>query len=205
MGIKKLKVAASNTRSVEVVEPSDRFIRSEKLLDELVSFLRKGGQHVVLTQGTFDLVHIGHARYVRKAKSYGSVLIVGVDDDKKARGRKGSNRPFIPLTERMEMLAHLRGVDFVVVKKHSHPKWHLIKLICPDTLIAVEGTYTEDEINELRDICGRVVVLPRQAATSTSAKIRKATLAGTEALLGALTRGLPNFLAEAQKVAVEEA
>lgn len=165
--------------------------------DELIPFLervRASNKSIVLTQGTFDLIHIGHARYIREAKRHGNILIIGVDDDEKARERKGENRPVVPLVERMEMLTHLRYVDAVVTKKASHPKWYLIKLIHPDTLIAVEGTYTDEQVGELSEFCGQVVVLPRQAKTSTSSKVRTLVLDGAENLTRILKERLPGFV-----------
>lgn len=127
---------------------------------------------IVLTQGVFDLIHIGHARYCVEAAQYGDVLIVGVDSDEKVKKRKGPDRPVVPQAERMEMLTHLKGVDHVVLKPADRPKWELIKLVKPDVLIATKDTYSEKELEQLNEFCGEVVVLKPQATTSTSAKIR---------------------------------
>lgn len=138
----------------------------------IVKQLRREHKKIVLTQGSFDLVHIGHARYCDKARDYGDVLIVGVDNDEKVRQRKGPNRPIVPEDERMEMLTHLRSVDFVVLKEAGEAKFNLIKLIKPDVLIATAETYDAKTIKELEKICGKVVVLDPMATTSTTAKIR---------------------------------
>lgn len=139
---------------------------------QVVKQLRAKKQKIVLTQGSFDLVHIGHARYCDMARDYGDVLIVGVDSDEKVRQRKGPNRPIVPEDERMEMLTHLRSVDYVVLKEAGEAKFNLIKLIKPDVLIATAQTYDEKTIKELEKICGKVVVLEPMATTSTTAKIR---------------------------------
>lgn len=139
---------------------------------QIVKQLRAKKQKIVLTQGSFDLVHIGHARYCDMARDYGDVLIVGVDSDEKVRQRKGPNRPIVPEDERMEMLTHLRSVDYVVLKEAGEAKFNLIKLIKPDVLIATAQTYDEKTIKELEKICGKVVVLEPMATTSTTAKIR---------------------------------
>jgi len=139
---------------------------------QVVKQLRAKKQKIVLTQGSFDLVHIGHARYCDMARDYGDVLIVGVDSDEKVRQRKGPNRPIVPEDERMEMLTHLRSVDYVVLKEAGETKFNLIKLIKPDVLIATAQTYDEKTIKELEKICGKVVVLEPMATTSTTAKIR---------------------------------
>jgi D-beta-D-heptose 7-phosphate kinase/D-beta-D-heptose 1-phosphate adenosyltransferase len=139
---------------------------------QIVKQLRAQKQKIVLTQGSFDLVHIGHARYCDMARDYGDVLIVGVDSDEKVRQRKGPNRPIVPEDERMEMLTHLRSVDYVVLKEAGEAKFNLIKLIKPDVLIATAQTYDEKTIKALEKICGKVVVLDPMATTSTTAKIR---------------------------------
>lgn len=138
----------------------------------IVKQLRQEKKKIVLTQGSFDLVHIGHARYCDKARDYGDVLIVGVDSDEKVRQRKGPNRPIVPEDERMEMLTHLRSVDYVVLKEAGEVKFNLIKLIKPDVLIATAQTYDDATIKKLEKICGKVVVLDPMATTSTTAKIR---------------------------------
>lgn len=145
---------------------------SNKELLPIVKRLKKAGKKIVLTQGSFDLLHIGHARYCKKAKSYGDVLIVGVDSDAKVRARKGPNRPIVPQAERMEMLTHLKCVDYVVLKRKSTVKFRLIKLIQPEVLVATNKTYDPQTIKELESHCGKVVVLEPMATTSTTAKIR---------------------------------
>lgn len=139
----------------------------------LVKEYKKAGKSIVLTQGVFDLVHIGHARYCQEAKTYGDVLIVGVDSDEKVKFRKGPDRPIVPQEERLEMLTYLRAVDAVVLKELKAEKLNLIKLVRPDVLVATRDTYTPEKIKELEQYCGKVVVLDPMATTSTSAKIRR--------------------------------
>lgn len=134
---------------------------------------RNPDEKIVLTQGTYDLVHIGHARYFQKARSYGDFLIVGVDSDEKVRARKGPDRPVVPEEERLEMLTYLKSVDAVVIKQLKDPKWNLIKTIRPDVLVATRQTYNEKELEQLKEFCKKVVVLDPMATTSTSAKIRR--------------------------------
>lgn len=150
-----------------------RIITDHDLLLKKVEACRELGQRIVMTSGSFDLTHIGHARYLEVAKEFGDILVVGVDSDEKVRERKGETRPIVPDTERMEILAHLRPVDFVTVKQLNEPKWELIKRIHPDTLIVTDETYPEETLTELTEFCGRVVCLEPQATTSTSAQIRK--------------------------------
>lgn len=140
---------------------------------KLVIQYRQAGQKIVLTQGSFDMIHIGHGRYLEKAKQQGDILIVGVDDDVKVKERKGPNRPVVPQEERLEMLSYLKSVDHVTLKPADAPKWQLIKAVKPDVLVATEDTYTDAQIEELTKWCGKILVLKAQATTSTSAKLRR--------------------------------
>jgi D-glycero-beta-D-manno-heptose 1-phosphate adenylyltransferase len=131
------------------------------------------GHQIVLTSGTFDIIHIGHAGYIEKASEFGDFLVVGVDSDEKVKQSKGPTRPVVNERERLGMLAHLRGVGLLTLKNVYDAKWQLIRTVKPDTLIATEGTYDKSEISQLEDTyVGRVVVLPPQATTSTTARLR---------------------------------
>ncbi len=152
---------------------TSQIILDNNLLKPLIDGYRQEKKKIVLTQGSFDMVHIGHARYCEKAKGYGDVLIVGVDSDEKVRSRKGADRPIVPQDERLEMLTHLKAVDLVVLKPLKAPKWQLIKLVKPDVLVATKQTYTKEQLEELKKWCGKVVVLDPMATTSTSAKLRR--------------------------------
>jgi len=156
-------------------------------LNQIIKKEREAGKRIVLTQGSFDMVHIGHARYLQKAKEHGDFLVVGTDSDDKIRKRKGPDRPVVPQEERMEMLTHIKWVDLVILKSVEAPRWELIKVLKPDVLIAVEGTYTDEEIGQLREFCGQVTILERQATTSTSAKIRNLQIGLANKLSNALT------------------
>jgi D-glycero-beta-D-manno-heptose 1-phosphate adenylyltransferase len=150
----------------------DRYVPNHDRLRELVRAAKTIGLKVVLTMGTFDVIHIGHFLYLEKARLQGDLLVVGVDSDEKVKKRKGPDRPIVSEDERIEMLTHVRHVDVVTIKNESDPKWHLIKLIEPDVLIATKTTYTQAQLRELRHYCGEVMVLEPQATTSTSAKLR---------------------------------
>lgn len=176
-----------------------------EVLVEEVERLKSMNLKIVLTSGSFDMVHIGHARYLREAKDLGDVLIVAVESDEKVRSRKkGSLRPVVPLKERVEMLAHLRYVDILTVKGLDDPKWNLIKRLRPNILQAVEGTYKQTEIEELKKYCGELIIQPRQAETSTSAKIRLLVIEGMRNLQEHFAAHLPEWIAKyfADKVAL---
>lgn len=150
---------------------------------------RRQGKKIGLVQGSWDQFHIGHLRYIKKAKENCDYLVVGVDSDAKIQKRKGKNRPLIPEKERYEMIKEL-GVakidnyepgksiaDDIVIKPVDEKKWELIKQVRPDVLITITENYTIEEYNELTKICASVLVLPRQAETSTSDKLRKRLIA----------------------------
>ena len=88
-----------------------RFVADHDQLVETVKSLKQIGEKVILILGTFDLAHIGHARYLELAKQLGGVTIVGIDPDEAVKLRKGPRRPLVPAEERLEMLTHLRHVD----------------------------------------------------------------------------------------------
>lgn len=176
------------------LRPEERIIDNLEDLKTMAELLRSFGAKVVLTMGTFDLVHIGHARYITEAGKRGGILIVGVEDDEKARNRKGENRPVVPYVERAEMITFIRSADIVAKKSKSDPKWGMIKSVRPDVLIAVKGTYEDSEIESLKEFCGEIIVLPRQAETSTSAKIRKLVLDGADIFTKLLVQKLPDLI-----------
>jgi rfaE bifunctional protein nucleotidyltransferase chain/domain len=151
-----------------------RFVEDYDKIETTVNALRTLGFKVVLTSGSFDIIHEGHSMYLEAARQFGDFLIVGLDSDEKIRARKGENRPVVPQVERLRMVTHQRGVGLVTLKNTQHPKWALIKAVRPDVLVATEETYTQEEIRELEaNYCGRVEVLGRMATVSTSARLRE--------------------------------
>ena len=154
--------------------PGERCVEDYAELKKIVDSIRGLGGKVVLTSGSFDLAHIGHARYLREARLQGDFLIVGVESDERVQKRKGPDRPVVPQSERVEALTHLRYVDIVTIKNIKDAKWKLIKLVRPDVLIISERTgYSKEKIKALEKSCGKVVNLKSQAETSTSAHLRK--------------------------------
>jgi D-beta-D-heptose 7-phosphate kinase/D-beta-D-heptose 1-phosphate adenosyltransferase len=151
--------------------------RLKPSLDELaktVEHLKGIGLKIVLTSGSFDLIHLGHAKYLAKAKELGDVLVVGVDSDAKIRRRKGEDRPLVPERERLEMLAHQRPVDLLYLKPDDEERWALIRAVEPDVLVlTADHSYTEAEQAELDEIVGKIATLERQATITTSERIRQ--------------------------------
>lgn len=141
-----------------------------------VKIAQKAGKTVGLVQGSWDLFHLGHLRYIMKARALCDFLVIAMDSDEKIRKRKGPTRPVIPEKERYDFIRLLNIADAIVIKQVGEPKWNLIKTVRPDVLVAIKENYSDEQIEQLAKYCGRVAVLPRQAKTSTSDKIRQITL-----------------------------
>ncbi len=158
----------------EDVNFEERLKRSLDELSQTVRHLKGIGLKIVLTSGSFDLVHLGHVKYLAKAKELGDVLVVGVDSDAKIRKRKGEDRPMVPEQERLEMLAHQRPVDLLFLKDDEEERWALIKAVEPDVLVLTEDhSYSDDDQRALEEIVGEIAILERQASVTTSERIRQ--------------------------------
>ena len=106
-------------------------IRDRNLLKKLSEEVKKNGLKIVFTNGCFDILHIGHVKYLNEAKKLGDVLIVGVNSDESVKRLKGPDRPINNLEHRMYILDNLKCVDFVVPFWEDDPR-ELIKIIKPD-------------------------------------------------------------------------
>jgi len=172
-----------------------RFVPDYDRITEIVAALRVLGLKVVLTSGTFDILHEGHSMYLEAARGFGDFLIVGIDNDEKVRRRKGAWRPAVPELERLRMVTHQRGVGLVTLKNADEGRWALINAVRPDVLVATADTYDSDEIAELEaKHCGRVEVLDRMATVSTSARLRLLQLGLGERMSQRLSERLPDLL-----------
>lgn len=109
-------------------------IKTRRQLQILLKKLRAEGRCIVFTNGCFDLLHVGHVRYLEKAKSFGDILIVGLNSDKSVGLIKGPQRPITPERERAEVLAALGCVDYVILFNEPDPQ-NLIAALLPDVLI----------------------------------------------------------------------
>jgi D-glycero-beta-D-manno-heptose 1-phosphate adenylyltransferase len=141
----------------------------------LVERLRSAGKTIVFTNGVFDLLHVGHVRYLQRARELGDALLIGLNSDRCVREIKGPERPITTESERAEVLEALCCVDGVVVFDELTP-WNLIAAIQPDVLVK-GADWAEDAIVG-RDIVeargGRVVRMPIEPGYSTSGIIEKA-------------------------------
>jgi len=179
--------------SQDVAHYDLRVIKDYSTIESLIAAIKARGDKVVLTSGSFDLLHQGHSMYLEAARQLGDFLVVGVDSDEKIRRRKGVTRPAVPEDERLRMVTHQRGVGLVALKNADDKRWALIRAVRPDVLVATEDTYSADEIAELESqYCGRVEVLRRMATISTSARLRLVYLD----LAATLADRLPAFIRE---------
>ena len=136
--------------------------------------LRAAGQKLVFTNGVFDILHVGHVRYLEQARTLGEVLLVAINSDAAVRELKGEGRPLMNQDERAEILAALRTVDYVTIFDDISPR-ALIARLLPDVLVK-GGDYALDEIHgreEVEAAGGRVVSLPFVQGASSSRIIEK--------------------------------
>jgi len=153
-------------------------IAKSKILDRAalrrqVQRWRQSGQHITLANGCFDLLHVGHIRYLHAAKELGGRLIVAINSDDSVRSLKGEGRPLMPAEERAEILAALSDVDAVVIFPERDVR-ALIAEVHPD--IQAKGTdYTADSVPEadvVREYGGRVAIVGDPKDHSASQIIR---------------------------------
>jgi rfaE bifunctional protein nucleotidyltransferase chain/domain len=137
--------------------------------------LRADGKRIVFTNGVFDILHVGHIRYLQEARALGNALIVGVNSDASVRRLKGPTRPVNPQDERAEVLAALRCVDAVCIFDEDTPH-ALIEAVRPH-VHAKGGDYQDpDALPEtplVRRLGGDVVILPLVPGRSTTRLIEK--------------------------------
>ena len=158
---------------------SGKIVSSDELLRERRR-LRGEGKRLVFTNGCFDILHVGHVRYLQSARNLGDALVVAINSDRRVRELKGVSRPIMNEAERAEMLAALSSVDYVTVFDDVSPR-ALISEVLPDILVK-GGDYNLDEIHgreETEAAGGRVLSLPFVEGASTSSiieKIKKAVM-----------------------------
>jgi len=136
--------------------------------------LRAEGKRLVFTNGCFDILHVGHVRYLQSARELGDALLVAINSDATVRELKGAGRPVMNEQERAELLAALSAVDYVTVFDDISPR-SLIADILPDVLVK-GGDYKLNEIHgreEVERAGGRVISLPFIEGASTSSVIER--------------------------------
>jgi rfaE bifunctional protein nucleotidyltransferase chain/domain len=154
---------------------------SQQELATIVAELKKHGKKIVTTNGAFDILHIGHVSALQQAKSFGDILIVGVNSDSSVKQYKSDKRPIVPEQDRAEMLAALACVDFVTIFSETDPR-NFLELIKPHVHVK-SGDYSPDrrpgeqgfmpEAETVRKLGGEIKIAPLVTGKSTTNIIKK--------------------------------
>jgi D-beta-D-heptose 7-phosphate kinase/D-beta-D-heptose 1-phosphate adenosyltransferase len=151
----------------------NKILQREALKDKLEE-LRKEGKKIAFTNGCFDILHVGHVRYLREAKKTADILVLALNSDSSIRSIKGETRPLVGENERAEVLAALEFIDFVTIFPELTPL-ELINFLKPDVLIK-GGDWPEEKVvgrDEVRKWGGRVAIIPEVEGKSTTNIVEK--------------------------------
>ena len=158
--------------------PTNKILSEDDLHAERAR-LRDAGRKLVFTNGVFDILHVGHVRYLAGARALGDALVVAINSDASVRKLKGAGRPLMNENERAEILAALRATSYVTIFDNLSPRTLIARLL-PDVLVK-GGDYALDEIHgreEVEAAGGRVVSLPFVGGVSSSTIIERKKKAG---------------------------
>jgi rfaE bifunctional protein nucleotidyltransferase chain/domain len=164
---------------MSTTDEQSRNLAAARILDRnrliaRVAIARKHGARIVMANGCFDILHVGHIRYLEGARLLGDLLVVAVNADEQVRLLKGAGRPFVPERERAEIIAALRPVDFVTIFPERTVE-ALLRAIRPD--VHAKGTdYTEESVPErdvVRSYGGRVMIVGDPKDHSSTEMVRK--------------------------------
>ena len=180
-GVLVSKIGSATSTLNEVIEyesslkksSSDEHIKTISEITTLSEELKMRGKKIVFTNGCFDLLHAGHVKYLETAKSFGDVLIVGLNSDQSVSTYKGNNRPIYMQVDRAYLLAALEAVDYVVIFDEDTP-YNLIKAIKPITLVK-GGDYKDKEIagQDIEDELKLVKFVDEKSTSQTIKKIQQ--------------------------------
>src|SRR5574341_816762 len=149
-------------------------LKSLEELSAIAAQARAAGKSVVFTNGCFDLLHRGHVHILREARAAGDLLIVGLNSDRSVKTLKGPDRPILPETDRVELIAAMEMVDYVVLFDEPDP-YKLIAAIKPNVL-AKGGDWNGEKIigaDVVEQAGGRVAVIPYLKGSSTTEIIER--------------------------------
>jgi D-beta-D-heptose 7-phosphate kinase/D-beta-D-heptose 1-phosphate adenosyltransferase len=144
-------------------------ILDRKILKNNLDVLRREGKKIAFTNGCFDILHVGHVRYLKEAKKTADILVLALNSDSSVRAIKGEKRPLVSEKERAEVLAALECIDFVTIFTELTP----LEIICylkPDILVK-GGDWPEDRVvgrDEIKQWGGYVTIIPEVAGKSTT-------------------------------------
>ena len=149
-------------------------ILSRERLKSEIERLRQGGKKIAFTNGCFDILHVGHTRYLRDARKTGDVLILALNSDASVRAIKGEKRPLVPEAERADVVASLEAVDYVTIFDELTPL-ELIEFLRPDVIVK-GGDWSEENVvgrQSVRKWGGKVVIIPETEGASTTNIVEK--------------------------------
>jgi D-beta-D-heptose 7-phosphate kinase/D-beta-D-heptose 1-phosphate adenosyltransferase len=152
----------------------DKKIKSASVLSRLFQRLRRQGQKIVFTNGCFDILHVGHVTYLKKAKALGDVLVVGLNSDRSVRALKGKGRPVNRQLDRATVLAAMASVDYVAIFDEDTPL-RLIEALKPDILVKGGDWKTSAIVGSdfVKARGGRVLRIPFVDGYSTTSTIKR--------------------------------
>jgi rfaE bifunctional protein nucleotidyltransferase chain/domain len=156
------------------MEKASKKIKSFDEIIRLRAELRMMKKRLVFTNGCFDILHVGHVRYLNRARMLGDVLVVAVNSDRSVRRIKGESRPIIPEMERAEVLAGLTSVDYVFLFDDFTPQG-IINVLVPDVLVKGSDWELSDVVGRdtVESNGGSVLTIPLVEGSSTTDIIRK--------------------------------
>jgi D-beta-D-heptose 7-phosphate kinase/D-beta-D-heptose 1-phosphate adenosyltransferase len=149
-------------------------ILSREALKKEVARLRAEGRKIVFTNGCFDILHVGHVRYLREARRAGDVLVLALNSDASVRTIKGDRRPLVPESERADVAASLESVNYVTVFDESTPL-KLIEYLQPDVIVK-GGDWAEENVvgrEAVKKWGGSVLIIPEIPGASTTNIVEK--------------------------------
>ena len=149
-------------------------IKGRENLRAILNGMKTEGKRIVFTNGCFDLLHVGHIRYLEEAKALGDILVVGMNSDRSVRNLKGSERPILPEEERAEILSALGCVDYVTIFDEADP-FRLISQLKPHILVKGGDWTKETTVGKevVEEAGGEVVIIPFVKGFSTSNLIQR--------------------------------
>ena len=143
-------------------------------ISEIVTSLKAKGKRIVFTNGCFDILHVGHVRYLNEAKALGDILILGLNSDSSVKSLKGSNRPINNESDRAEVLSALKAIDYVVIFDEKTAE-NIVGEVKPD-IYAKGGDYSIDTLPEAKIVAehgGKTVLLQLVDGKSSTNIINK--------------------------------
>ena len=154
-------------------------IKTREELKEIVESFKKKGKKIVTTNGSFDILHLGHVKSFQEAKKYGDILILGLNSDSSIKQYKSPDRPINPQQDRAEMLAALECVDYVTIFDETDPR-ALLEVIKPNVHVKSKSGFTGIEKETVEKNGGEIVLIEDTIGKSTTNLIDKILKAQTK-------------------------